>query len=579
MTIQLTKATYIAGVAQPSGSEHTLDPSLEAALVHQGSATWVGDDPTTFPGSGSGTGVTLDSLSSLPTDVQASDLLLVSRGGVSYKALGSQLNVAPDTTAPTLSAPTGAETSDTTATIGATTDDPTGTGYWAVSTSATRSAAQIKAGTGCVAFGTISVSGTSLTKDVTGLTAATLYYGHWVQDDPSSNESNVVNSSSFTTDAAADTTAPTLSGFTDTETSDTTATLAATTDETNGTAFWALTSTSTPPSSAQIIAGSGGGIVAAGSQAVSTTSISINVTGLTAETTYYGHLVHRDASLNVSSVATGNGFTTEAAGGGLMLDGVSDVVAAYSTRQLRTAYAGSAIRVQRSSDSTEQDIGFSAGVLDTAALAAFVGASNGTLVKWYDQSGNANDLTAVPAGPTVRASSANIVINTTRPAMRITGNLPTGTYSVNPTNTRRVFAVAKKDSLSGGGALLGASATGGFLFRVEATTGNLQLLKQAALNLATSTSGIAAATASVMEASYNPSSGAYTFYVDGTAAGSGTNAQTMTAATPYLGGTNGAGDTFAGEIGELVITDASGDIPSGTRTAIEDNMQAYWGTP
>jgi hypothetical protein len=49
---------------------------------------------------------------------------------------------------------------------------------------------------------------------------------------------------------------------------------------------------------------------------------------------------------------------------------------AYSTRKLRAAYAGAALRVQRSSDSTQQDIGFSAnGQLNTTALLAFVGRS------------------------------------------------------------------------------------------------------------------------------------------------------------------------------------------------------------
>lgn len=64
--------------------------------------------------------------------------------------------------------------------------------------------------------------------------------------------------------------------------------------------------------------------------------------------------------------------------------------AAYSVRKLRTAYTGSAIRVRRSSDNAEQDIGFTAGGdLDTTALLAFTGVGDGFVVTWYDQSGNA----------------------------------------------------------------------------------------------------------------------------------------------------------------------------------------------
>jgi len=42
-------------------------------------------------------------------------------------------------------------------------------------------------------------------------------------------------------------------------------------------------------------------------------------------------------------------------------DGVSNVKVAYSTRKLRTAYAGFAMRVQETTGSTTQDIGFTAG--------------------------------------------------------------------------------------------------------------------------------------------------------------------------------------------------------------------------
>ena len=52
----------------------------------------------------------------------------------------------------------------------------------------------------------------------------------------------------------------------------------------------------------------------------------------------------------------------------LLLDIYSGAAAAYSLRKLRTVYAGSAIRVRRSSDSAEQDFGFLNGVLDTAMV-------------------------------------------------------------------------------------------------------------------------------------------------------------------------------------------------------------------
>jgi hypothetical protein len=66
---------------------------------------------------------------------------------------------------------------------------------------------------------------------------------------------------------------------------------------------------------------------------------------------------------------------------------------AYSLRKLRTAYAGSSIRVRRSSDNAEQDIGFSGINLDTSSLLSFVGAGNGFVTTFYDQSGNGYNMT------------------------------------------------------------------------------------------------------------------------------------------------------------------------------------------
>jgi hypothetical protein len=62
---------------------------------------------------------------------------------------------------------------------------------------------------------------------------------------------------------------------------------------------------------------------------------------------------------------------------------------AYSLRKIKSDYTGSAIRVRRSNDNTEQDIGFdSNGDLDVAALTSFVGSNNGFIRTLYDQNGS-----------------------------------------------------------------------------------------------------------------------------------------------------------------------------------------------
>jgi len=75
---------------------------------------------------------------------------------------------------------------------------------------------------------------------------------------------------------------------------------------------------------------------------------------------------------------------------------------AHSLRLISSTYAGNCIRVRRASDNQEQDIGFSVGIVDVAAIAAFCGASIGYIVTWYDQSGNGNDWTQTTAASQAR---------------------------------------------------------------------------------------------------------------------------------------------------------------------------------
>ena len=80
------------------------------------------------------------------------------------------------------------------------------------------------------------------------------------------------------------------------------------------------------------------------------------------------------------------------AAAGLLLDDYPTASAAYSLRLLRTAYTGDAIMVRRSSNNDSLAIGFSGGVLDTAAMKTFCNSTNCFVRVWYDQSGNGNDL-------------------------------------------------------------------------------------------------------------------------------------------------------------------------------------------
>lgn len=74
-----------------------------------------------------------------------------------------------------------------------------------------------------------------------------------------------------------------------------------------------------------------------------------------------------------------------------LLDEYPNARMAYSVFKLRSA-ATLCMRVRRSSDNAEQDIGFVDEYIDTASLLAFAGAGNAFVVTWYDQSGHASPI-------------------------------------------------------------------------------------------------------------------------------------------------------------------------------------------
>ncbi len=78
--------------------------------------------------------------------------------------------------------------------------------------------------------------------------------------------------------------------------------------------------------------------------------------------------------------------------------------ASYSLRKVSST-ATNCIRVRRSSDNTEQDIGFVGNDLDTASLLSFVGLNDGFVAKIYNQGGVGNPLN-VPYLDAIMSSSS-----------------------------------------------------------------------------------------------------------------------------------------------------------------------------
>lgn len=97
----------------------------------------------------------------------------------------------------------------------------------------------------------------------------------------------------------------------------------------------------------------------------------------------------------------------------------------WSTRKLRSTYTGSCLRIRRSTpDTTEQDIGFTGNLLDTAALLSFCGSGNGFKHTWYSQGSVAADLLQVVQAdqPQLVSSGTTIVTINGQPSPTYDGS-------------------------------------------------------------------------------------------------------------------------------------------------------------
>lgn len=144
-----------------------------------------------------------------------------------------------------------------------------------------------------------------------------------------------------------------------------------------------------------------------------------------------------------------------------LLNTYTNAAAAYSLRILSSTYMGSAIRVRRASDSTEQDIGFDgSGDLDTSSLATFCSGTNGFVTTWYDQSGNSNDATQSTAAsqPKIYDSSSGVITENGNPAIDFNGSSNDLTSPSTITNEFvSIFGVFKTEKSTGSQYLFGVT--------------------------------------------------------------------------------------------------------------------------
>jgi|GEM_PF-2094139 len=161
--------------------------------------------------------------------------------------------------------------------------------------------------------------------------------------------------------------------------------------------------------------GGGGSVVGSGSVTANPQAVTgVNVSNLP------------DGTLTLSvtvtnATGTGNAKTSTVSGAFTgILDTLPPSAAAYSIRRLRSGYTGPLMRVRRSSDSTEQDIGHTlGGNLNTATLTTFCGANSCFVRTWYDQSGNVRNATQTTAVNQPRIVNAGTIdLQNSRPTQR-----------------------------------------------------------------------------------------------------------------------------------------------------------------
>jgi hypothetical protein len=277
----------------------------------------------------------------------------------------------------------------------------------------------------------------------------------------------------------------------------------------------------------------------------------------------------------------------------LLLDQYSGAAAAYSLRKLRTAYTGNAIRVRRSNDNTEQDIGFVGNDLDTASLKTFVGANSGFVTTWYDQVGNirnwgannnqiqttaANQPRIVNAGVIERDNGKPcVVFDGSNDRMRVA-------VSTTPGNENRVitddnfsiFCIASGNAQTNTSVLSQHSSATGRIIFLNAYTVLVLFFNNGTSYNVSSTSVAFNGTQKLLYSEMNGSGSSHVRVNGGNAEGT-LNNQTLNPLNIGLqigSAGDGASNFFNGKISEIILYQPN---QSSNLNAIRDNINSYYG--
>jgi hypothetical protein len=271
-----------------------------------------------------------------------------------------------------------------------------------------------------------------------------------------------------------------------------------------------------------------------------------------------------------------HGILARSGGGGasLLLDTYTGAAVAYSLRQLRTAYTGSAIRVRRSSDNAEQDINFVGGDLDTSSLLTFCGAGNGFITTWYDQSTNGNNAAQATAASQAQIVASGAVI-TDPNTSKISTTWTTDFYSlgtgISPNTRYLSVGVVNRTSNSnllismGTATLTGVNGQCPILWLP--TSGNVNSYIPS-----TVTHGTNIGTGAFIMTSEKNASNLKTAYLDGVALAT-TATEAPSAGNNFIYFGRAGNNSHLGRYAEYIYWNSE---QSANRTAIETDINTYW---
>lgn len=242
-------------------------------------------------------------------------------------------------------------------------------------------------------------------------------------------------------------------------------------------------------------------------------------------------------------------------------------VAAYGMRRLRAAYSGSCIRIRRSSDNAEQDIGFVGNALDTAAISSFIGGGSGFIVRWYDQTTNLNHLLQTTAASQPTYGSSLMTFDGVNDHMLFT-------TAISQTNGYCIFTnLQANDTALTKGVVSGNNVNGALYIRIGTTEGYV-ITRQGQAILATgATTGRTAKTVTRWRA-FNAGC---SIHVNGVSDVSNATNAALTQPLLMIGNAATVGaDWFGGNMQEMLIYAA--DLSNADSNLIGANMATFAGT-